>query len=289
MKKLFIIGNGFDLSHGLNTSYEDFKAYLVKKYGYINNEDGTFLLKCPSDESNDISFIVDIIDRRNSGDLWRNVEDDIGYFDRYIDFYINEKEWSYDLQKLAGAWIATILNKIPRYFSEWINSIDINDIKIKDTFVNLIDPNNDVFLTFNYTLVLEKIYHATNVCHIHGKQGENLIFGHGYDLSYASEFNLREDLECGLVESYEQLKKNTIEQIQSNIEFFNGLEDIQEIYSYGFSFSTPDVAYIKKICEVTNIDTIWYLSDFDTKIKQDEYRELLFNNGFKGQVKSFRI
>ena len=28
MKRLFILGNGFDLSHGLETSYVDFKNYL---------------------------------------------------------------------------------------------------------------------------------------------------------------------------------------------------------------------------------------------------------------------
>lgn len=29
---LFIIGNGFDLAHGLATKYNDFKEYLQKTY-----------------------------------------------------------------------------------------------------------------------------------------------------------------------------------------------------------------------------------------------------------------
>lgn len=28
MRKLFIIGNGFDIAHGLATKYSDFKIYL---------------------------------------------------------------------------------------------------------------------------------------------------------------------------------------------------------------------------------------------------------------------
>lgn len=32
MKKLFIIGNGFDISHGLPTRYCDFQTYLKKEY-----------------------------------------------------------------------------------------------------------------------------------------------------------------------------------------------------------------------------------------------------------------
>lgn len=27
--KLFVIGNGYDLDHGLNTQYKDFKEYLI--------------------------------------------------------------------------------------------------------------------------------------------------------------------------------------------------------------------------------------------------------------------
>ncbi len=32
MTNLFIIGNGFDLANGLNTSYEDFHQYLIDNY-----------------------------------------------------------------------------------------------------------------------------------------------------------------------------------------------------------------------------------------------------------------
>lgn len=31
MARLFIIGNGFDLSHGLKTSYKDFKDFLYQE------------------------------------------------------------------------------------------------------------------------------------------------------------------------------------------------------------------------------------------------------------------
>lgn len=30
--KLFNIGNGFDLAHGLNTRYDDFRIYLEQEY-----------------------------------------------------------------------------------------------------------------------------------------------------------------------------------------------------------------------------------------------------------------
>ncbi|TOO33607.1 AbiH family protein, partial [Vibrio parahaemolyticus] len=32
---LYIIGNGFDLHHGMQTSYESFKLYLQRKHQFV--------------------------------------------------------------------------------------------------------------------------------------------------------------------------------------------------------------------------------------------------------------
>lgn len=36
MTKLFILGNGFDLSQGINTSCSDLKSYLIEMYSIDN-------------------------------------------------------------------------------------------------------------------------------------------------------------------------------------------------------------------------------------------------------------
>ena len=41
MSRLFIVGNGFDVAHGLPTKYRDFKFYLKGKYEV---EDKVYLL-----------------------------------------------------------------------------------------------------------------------------------------------------------------------------------------------------------------------------------------------------
>ena len=38
MSNLFIIGNGFDLSHGIKSSYKDFREYLKRKYAPTEHE-----------------------------------------------------------------------------------------------------------------------------------------------------------------------------------------------------------------------------------------------------------
>ena len=37
MTKLFIIGNGFDLAHGMKTRYSDFRDYLIDEYDVDEN------------------------------------------------------------------------------------------------------------------------------------------------------------------------------------------------------------------------------------------------------------
>lgn len=54
MKKLFIIGNGFDLAHGLKTLYKNFHTYL--RQTYFDHED-----VCDEDfESNDFYYDADL-------------------------------------------------------------------------------------------------------------------------------------------------------------------------------------------------------------------------------------
>ncbi|WP_223546835.1 AbiH family protein [Priestia aryabhattai] len=45
MSNLFIIGNGFDLDHGLSTSYENFRKYLITKYPNALNIKSSFNIK----------------------------------------------------------------------------------------------------------------------------------------------------------------------------------------------------------------------------------------------------
>lgn len=50
--------------------------------------------------------------------------------------------------------------------------------------------NGKIFFTFNYTETSEKVYRINkeNVCHIHGKQGGEILFGHGNTKDYTDEY-----------------------------------------------------------------------------------------------------
>lgn len=57
------------------------------------------------------------------------------------------------------------------------------------SFKETIDPNEDIFLNFNYTTTLESLYEAQNVTHIHGCRNncDELIIGHNNDSEYKEE------------------------------------------------------------------------------------------------------
>lgn len=289
MKKtrVFIIGNGFDLQHGLNTSYNDFRTFLCEKCDYKKLYEENALKKvCLDNGKNDICFLIDLLDKVCKGNLWSDIEDAIGYFDYYVDEYLKEWDDVDPIKRLAGAYLANAVLEIPIFVENWIDDVIPSSISKKQIFEKMYNSKTDQILSFNYTELIEKTYGIYNVCHIHGLPHNNLIFGHGYEMSYSAEFNLRDDLECGLVEAYQKLKKNTEKQIKKYHAFFEELNILEEIYSYGFSFSKPDIPYIQEICKHTDRRTCWHLSGFETEAIRKNYISVIMDNGFKGSIGS---
>lgn len=308
-KSLFIIGNGFDLAHGLKTSYEHFREYLQKEYPEVDSDE--FILPnvytLPKgdefvDDIQAISFLLRIISN-TEGDEWKDVETTLGtldfgecfdglYYERDSDEDINLWYKAYLNQDIASNLVLPTL-KISDYFAEWINTIEIDDrVSVKKDFAKLINSDEDLFLTFNYTETLEKLYNIKNVCHIHGKQGEEIIFGHGNDAnSYEYYLSYYVGAENSLVEIHRMLQKNTVSALERHMSFFKKIDfTVNKIYSFGFSFSEVDQIYIEKICRnLTNPNIVWYLNDYDDEIKRNEYKELITKCGFKGTFCTYSV
>lgn len=159
-------------------------------------------------------------------------------------------------------------------------------------FINLLNAENDKFLTFNYTKTLEAVYKVKNVCHIHGEQGGKLLFGHGNDEDYYED-NMSSHVgsEDALQEIQNGLMKNTKEAINENRSFFDGLsQNIDKVYSYGFSFSKVDEVYIREICKKLSTSNVtWYLNDFDCEEQRNEYIEIIKSCGFMGDFGTYHI
>ena len=304
MKKLFIIGNGFDIAHGLPTRYSDFQDYLMENYPEASDEylsvPESIIMPDGSEKYNDdevVGFLLKIItEAEATGEKWSDLENTLGLldFDECFDDWDYEEDENeghevYRNEQISGD-ISGSVRMIKEYFKDWIETIDLSNAEINQNFYNLIDHNNDLFLTFNYTETLEYIYGAKNVYHIHGRQGGDLVLGHGNHMDYYDEHMTRNiGSENYLSELQATLKKDTEVVINKNKSLFKILSEVEQIYSYGFSFSDVDMVYIKEICNASQTNNItWYIHDYDSE-KFDSFREKIINYGFKGKFNMFKV
>lgn len=180
MTKLFIIGNGFDKAHGLLTDYNDFHEWLKKTYPEVERNISIILKRC-TDYQN-----------KKANDLWCSLEENLINFDNFFfeeaagDYY-NEDLTEYENKALGELELTTnIINQLRIFFAKWINSIEITS-SISELPYDL--SSDDYYVTFNYTLTLEKLYGIPkeSVLHIHGSQNDKMIMGHNN--KYFDEFN----------------------------------------------------------------------------------------------------
>ncbi|WMM26039.1 bacteriophage abortive infection AbiH family protein [Tissierella sp. MB52-C2] len=304
MKKLFIIGNGFDVAHKLPTKYSDFQDYLMENYPEASDEclvvPESFMMPDGDERYNDdevVGFLLKIItETEATGEAWGDLENTLGRldfdecFDDWNDDDDDNKWHKANRNEYTAANISGAVKMIKEYFSDWIETIDIYDTELKIKFYHLIDNNIDLFLTFNYTETLEEIYEAKNVYHIHGKQGSKVVFGHGNNMDNYDEYmNRNIGSENHLSELQAALKKDTQTVINQNKSLFKELGEVDEIYSYGFSFSDVDIVYIKEICNASPTENIvWYIHDYNSA-KFDVLKEKIIDCGFKGKFDMFTV
>lgn len=295
---LFIIGNGFDIYHNLPTKYSDFRDYLINKYpGADEYDEGVPDLSIEDDIDciKSVGYISKIIDGCG-GEDWSDLESYLSndIFDMICDDFepITLDTDDKDLFRIAEGHeylsqiIKNVFPQIKDLFCDWIyNSLGVlnyseveNDKKITRV---LLEGNR--FLSFNYTLTLEKVYGKHNVCHIHGSvlgSKENIYFGHGDDndapenlCSIGADYNFNE--------LKRNLLKNTDRALEKQYDFFNSLNNVESIHSFGFSLSDVDMIYIEKIAEKSPGVT-WLLNNYDST--DTDKREKLEKLGFIVQI-----
>lgn len=330
-ERLFIIGNGFDSAHGLPTKYKDFRRWICKElYGTIkqtkNELDNVFSLNIP-DVSYDRHMEPHINYYENKKFLmwlflnnkklvkkdWHNFEDalpfldinsvfdsnkiivDLSSYDKNGMINLNWKEENYN-EKANDLLVCT--EEIKNVFSEWINSIEITNLKKRKCITS--KKEKSLFINFNYTETLEKIYGipSRDVFHLHGfrisaveywkdKQIEDyeIVVGHGgreRETFYEKYYEVNNTLNKAL----DRLRKPVNEIISKNSELWDILRksEIQEIYSFGFGFGKIDEPYIEKICNIINENCIWYLNDYDNEKEIKKKEKIIRKSGFKGKI-----
>lgn len=312
-KRLIVLGNGFDLSHGIASRYNEFRSFLMDRYGasdeipYLNypqiNKDGE--LDCSEIDSAKVLFCLV---EQLQGEEWNDFENCLSRIDLdelfdQVDIHYDKEEdehYSYNesLYGQLGDTIYSAFSNLNKLLFLWVNSIHENITgttgyppKAIESLDNLF--NKGVFLTFNYTLTLEEVYNINEkrICHIHGciNNSDELIIGHGEleeslknEESYFSIFETKNEV-------HNLLAKDSETVIKRNYDFFLRLSGIEEIYLIGFSLSKPDELYISTILELVDKEKlIIYLTKYCKKTGENKRMITTLNRlGYTGTIGYF--
>ena len=306
MSSLFIIGNGFDIAHGIPTKYRDFREFIIKLYPEaLIYRDEVTLIEDMLDTAPEVfaaEILLSTMDRV-AGEDWSNFEEALAYvnFDHKFPLPKHKENETEDEDKALMQKYLLYMDPIIRgykvcskywqkFFRLWIKEVQ-SSIK-KDMFSSkkslkiLFSKPNTVFLTFNYTQTLQHLYGVKKVTHIHNRSGQKLIFGHGQkNPTYWNTGGNGFIVSSFLDEMLRSFKKDTISALRKHYAFFKKLDKtINKVYSYGFSYGKVDGIYIKEIIKRISPNATWYFNSFEAtdkealRIKKIKLRKY----GFKG-------
>lgn len=299
MKDLYVIGNGFDIHHRIPSSYKNFRTWLEDNDPDMLSRMDEVLGLCTDEWWNEfetnlgevsaVRFFTENVASENEPDIMSE------------DFRSGELDNArYEIEDRLGGLIADLKAE----FQLWASQLPPGD----DGEVVLVNSKEAFFLTFNYSLTLEKLYgiRPEIILHIHGSalDKDSIVVGHGRSYSV-----IRDELDDPLpeppddvpTEEYEKwfqevaaanaddystqqakdaaasalysIHKDVAGIIAHNTAFFQSLKDVERIHIYGLSFADTDLPYLDAIfgsVNLSNVDVeISWFSDKDKNRIED--------------------
>lgn len=275
--QLNIIGNGFDLYHGLPSSYYFFGCYLIKNnpefYAKIGNMyNFTFAEFVGSAIDYEYNLVVEDI-------FWREFEKNLGEVNEYfiVDTHDNDLNLENDDPIEIEMNEDRVAEELKQAFVHWVKDTLDQDENYKLILKSMKKATNalkfkydDYFLVFNYTHTLQKIYNISDekIHYVHGEclgdDDDELIIGHGNDIRIQEIEGIIYDLENNY--DYTQSSMNKIEEYRCLSKFLSKLRkdvgickvscdsfykqmsnDITIIKVFGMSLGDVDIPYLKQI------------------------------------------
>ena len=185
MKRLVIVGNGFDLGHKMKTNFVDFinsnYEVLYDKYKELKNGTDSWgeietnyknILNALMLKYVDTFFVDDEVVKITQ----ENGVNDYGE----IDYWGEDRGIFNKAISEITCWVS-LLEDFEKDFLLYLNT-NYNDMYIRDNvkkYEKLAEIINsaDLILTFNYTNTIEELYRKEQVFHIHGNIDEQIIIG----------------------------------------------------------------------------------------------------------------
>ena len=183
MKSIVIIGNGFDLFHGLKTRFSDFinsdYSRLSKKYSTLsyeneewNNIESKIKIEikslmekiCLYDSDEELTRIIQKYGFNESGE--------IDYYGYECEGFISQIEEIKDFNNL----VSEFETEFREYLIRECNDVVLKSIKPYRKIFEILN-SADLIISFNYTHTIEVVYGIHNVKHIHGDLNKKILIG----------------------------------------------------------------------------------------------------------------
>lgn len=250
MSELVIIGNGFDLHHGLQTSYSAFENFAKQHSHSIYTLLSELFLASHE--------YAGLIDRPNAADegsfiheRWCDFENCLGLIDdeefgqrsrEDISEYMEELGME---EALVGEFIENISGIID-VFRKWVTQIDLPLAK-RHAFN--FDPST-IFVNFNYTETLETFYEidSARIFYIHGRRAtkDQLIVGHDSSPPQPQSKDDLPDIHYNPFYAYLRRTRKPVEAITPKLEnWLKTSSYIEQISVRGHSLGYVDLPYFK--------------------------------------------
>lgn len=277
MTILYIIGNGFDLHHEIQTHYKNFGVFLKLKHNEL------------------YQILEEYFPVDSENYFWGHFEENLAAFDVHhlIDTYepliigYGTKNWSdayhhnhsYELDRVTQAMSNELLNA----FIKWISQIQIPSINNSLKLPFKIDATTQ-FITFNYTSTLQQLYGipSDQIWHIHGSADNpsSIVLGHGWQPTPSETWLARLDMEnedsrriegAQIIDQYFRSSfKPTTQIIESNVQKFKALSEINDVRVLGHSLSNVDLPYFKEIANNIKSFALWRISFHNNSAELEE-------------------
>lgn len=304
MKYLYIIGNGFDKHHGIESGFGDYGIWLKKNhpdlffqlssiYG-ISEEKDWWNFEQILGELNISDQVAEIMENRRPD--WKNLPDDDRAFNNAKrDYEAAPEEAQYTFEEL--------FNNIRYTFVEWVKQLN----EPESSQMIHIKKQDSVFISFNYTNTLESLYKIASdfVIYIHGcaKRGDELVLGHGKTIKQIeNEYLPQPPDDADTPELIEQFYANASDWVEEEtymeiiqrlakqrkpMEYLihkiynirHQIAEIEHIYIFGFSFSNIDMPYIKEIADIINRKRVLWKVSYYNPSDEIRFRDKLIHLG----------
>lgn len=257
-RKLYVVGNGFDMWHGIPSGFPQFKAFV---------------------EEHDRDLLGAVDDYLPVDEKWYELESSLAAIDvdsiidnlgHFMSSY-NSDDWSdsghHDFQYEVDRLVQRLSTGLRHLLGQWIRQLPIPTKVTAPQLLRTIDPTAR-FLTFNYTPTLHELYSVPDqhVLHIHGRADHpdsDMVLGHAWNPLERKSLNDRADIEeidTRLMEVHDILDKyfsTTFKPSARLIEeyrpCFERLVGVNDVCVLGHSLSPVDGAYFKALLAIPGI------------------------------------